>query len=129
MTNTPVRIPVSIGELVDKMTILRIKSDRIADPAKLANVGEELRQLSETRGALGPLPAADEIEGDLEAINLRLWDVEDRLREMETRQEFGPEFIEAARSVYKLNDERARLKYEINRRCGSHIVEEKSYAR
>ena len=129
MTNTPVRIPVSIGELVDKMTILRIKSDRIADPAKLANVGEELRQLSETRGALGPLPAADEIEGDLEAINLRLWDVEDRLREMETRQDFGAEFVEAARSVYKLNDERARLKYEINRRFGSHIVEEKSYAR
>lgn len=128
MANTLIRIPVSVGELIDKMTILRIKSEKISDPEKLVNVREELRQLSETRATLGVLTAAVEIERDLEDINLQLWDVEDRLREMETRQDFGTDFVEAARSVYKLNDERARLKYEINRRSGSHIIEEKSYA-
>jgi len=120
--------PVSPGELLDKITILRIKAARIEDAAKLANVRHELSVLQRTWD--------DAIQGDaalaaeeraLEAVNARLWDIEDRIRDEEGAQRFGERFIELARAVYIENDERARIKKRINQMLGSAIVEEKSY--
>ena len=121
-------IPVSPGELLDKITILRIKAARITDPAKLANVRLELELLEKTWRDSGC--AAQDIGEDeqaLQAVNERLWDIEDRIREKEAAQAFDAEFIELARSVYISNDERAAIKRRINTCLGSRIVEEKSY--
>jgi hypothetical protein len=121
-------VPVSPGELLDKITILRIKSARMSDAAKLANVRHELRLLEQTwRSAL---PAGADLaseEHELEAVNARLWDVEDQLREAEAAQRFDARFIELARAVYFSNDARAAIKKRINTRLGSALVEEKSY--
>ncbi|MBV8876503.1 MAG: hypothetical protein JO158_02250 [Gammaproteobacteria bacterium] len=123
-----VLVPVSPGELLDKITILRIKVARIQDAAKLANVKLELSLLEQIWKASGA--AAHDVALDeraLENVNAKLWDIEDRIRDKEARQTFDREFIELARSVYISNDERADIKKRINLQLGSRIVEEKSY--
>jgi hypothetical protein len=124
-----ISVPISPADLLDKITILRIKSARIEDPAKLANVRRELTLLEQLwRAALGePSELAGE-EAALERINALLWDTEDRIREHEARQRFDSAFVELARSVYLNNDERAAIKQRINRKLNSTIIEEKSYA-
>ncbi len=121
-------VPVSPGELIDKLTILRIKSENIHDPAKLANVHREMEQL--TRVADAALPSSDELSQlwqDLYDVNCDLWQVEDDIRTFEQRRDFGAGFIGLARSVYITNDRRAELKKRINMLLGSRLVEEKSY--
>src|SRR5579862_9323515 len=123
-------VPVSPGELLDKITILRIKTARILDAAKLAHVRLELELLEKTwrDSRLGAADIARE-ERALQEVNERLWDIEDRIREKEARQIFDREFIELARAVYRSNDERAAIKKRINLALGSRLVEEKSYQR
>ncbi len=121
--------PVSPGELIDKITILAIKSRRIGDPAKLANVRTELEALRRCWQA--SRFAAQDIVADeaaLMAVNERLWDIEDRIRDKERQRAFDAEFIELARAVYVENDQRAAAKKRINVALGSSLVEEKSYA-
>jgi len=121
-------VPISPGELLDKITILRIKSARIGDAAKLANVRHELALLEQTWAASVPQGAAIAAdEQALEAVNAKLWDIEDRIRDEEHAQRFGERFIELARAVYICNDERAAIKKRINVALGSALVEEKSY--
>lgn len=125
---TELQAPVSPGELLDKITILRIKDQRIRDPAKRANVRLELQLLERiwaTLGAATLAVAAD--ERALHAVNEQLWDIEDRIRDKEAARSFDPAFIELARAVYHRNDERAAIKKRINVALGSRIVEEKSY--
>ncbi|GAB2611247.1 DUF6165 family protein [Novilysobacter erysipheiresistens] len=121
-------VPVSFGELLDKIAILQIKSERMSDPAKLANVRNELAALEKTWMAH---PAANtdivRLRADLKAVNERLWEIEDDIRLKEKAQAFDEGFVKLARSVYFENDERARLKREINVALGSAYVEEKSY--
>ncbi len=120
--------PVSCGELVDKLTILEIKCERIADPAKLANVRDELGLLTalwEADPASSMDIAAERAE--LKRINEALWDLEDEIRLKEREQSFDARFIELARSVYRTNDQRAAVKRAINLKLGSRLVEEKSY--
>ena len=121
-------VPLSPGELLDKITILRIKVARIQDAAKLANVKLELSLLEQTWKASGA--AAHDVALDeraLENVNERLWDIEDRIRDKEAHQTFDREFIDLARAVYICNDERAAIKKRINLQLGSRLVEEKSY--
>ena len=123
-------VPISPGELLDKITILRIKAARISDGAKLANVRLELELLERTwaeAGAAAP-PAVAAEESALQAVNERLWTIEDEIREREAAGSFDAEFIRLARNVYLCNDERAAIKKRINLALGSRIVEEKSYA-
>ena len=120
-------VPVSPGELLDKITILRIKVARIQDAGKLANVKLELALLEDTWRASGADKDVSQDEHALHSVNERLWDIEDRLREKEARQTFDRDFIELARSVYVANDERAAIKKRINLQLGSRLVEEKSY--
>lgn len=126
-------IPVSWGELFDKITILEIKSARIHDPAKLKNIRHELDVLADlVRRSDRAQTGADhdalmELIRELGAINETLWEIEDAIRECEHRKDFGLRFLELARSVYKNNDRRAALKHRINRLLGSDLVEEKSY--
>ena len=119
--------PISAGELIDKITILRIKAQRIA-PEKRANVRHELEQLEAL--AARELAAVDLAAptAELTAINAGLWDIEDGKRDCERRGDFGPAFVALARSVYIENDRRAAVKRRINDAAGSDIVEEKSYA-
>lgn len=125
---TDILVPISPGELLDKITILRIKSARMQDPAKLANVRLELQLLEKTwKEHSGDVEVGAEIQA-LQAVNEQLWDIEDGIRELEAAQRFDHEFIELARSVYLCNDERAAIKKRINTRMGSRIIEEKSYA-
>jgi hypothetical protein len=122
-------VPISPGELIDKITILEIKSQRMTDAAKLHNVRTELALLTDTWRA-SPFSATDiraEWDG-LREVNGKLWDIEDRIRDRERDGDFGAEFIELARAVYVTNDERATLKKKINTKLGSTLVEEKSYA-
>lgn len=121
-------IEVGAGELIDKITILAIKSERMSDPAKLANVRHELDVLSRVRDAQLPSsPQLDRLEAELKQVNAALWVIEDDIRACEAEKDFGPRFVELARSVYIQNDRRAALKKAINAQCGSRIVEEKSY--
>ena len=121
--------PISFGEAVDKITILQIKKVKLSDPGKRENVARELealeRRYQEHVGA--PTPQLVKLTDGLRAINTELWDIEDGKRDCERRADFGPKFIELARLVYLRNDERARIKKEINLTLGSAIVEEKSY--
>ena len=123
-----IHTPVSFGELLDKIAILQIKSERISDPAKLVNVRNELTAL-ETTWAAHPASQQDiaALRADLKAVNERLWVIEDDIRIKEKAQEFDAEFTRLARSVYFENDERARIKKDINLALGSSYVEEKSY--
>lgn len=122
-------VPVSPGELIDKITILRIKQDRIHDIAKRRNVDRELELLLEVLGQhVVDSAELDRLTGELAAVNARLWQVEDELRICERDQDFGPRFVKLARSVYFNNDERARLKRDINQLLDSELTEEKSYA-
>jgi Family of unknown function (DUF6165) len=121
-------VPVSPGELLDKITILRIKAARILDAAKLANVRLELDLLEAAwrdSGCAANARAQD--EHALQRVNEQLWDIEDRIRDKEAKQTFDREFIELARAVYVSNDERAAIKKRINVQLGSRLVEEKSY--
>jgi hypothetical protein len=122
-------IPASAGEVIDKLTILEIKLERIADAAKRANVEREAEALLAAWRAAVPdeAPVAELVAG-LREVNGRLWEVEDELREHERRGEFGEAFVALARAVYRTNDRRAALKRGINERLGSTLVEEKSYA-
>src|ERR1700689_1958376 len=121
-------VPVSPGELLDKITILRIKTARILDPAKLANVRLELDLLERTwRGSRFAAADVARDERALQEVNERLWDIEDRIREKEAKQTFDRELIELARAVYVSNDERAAIKKRINVQLGSRLIEEKSY--
>src|SRR5260370_24470739 len=124
-----IKVPISPGELLDKITILRIKSQGISDAAKVSNVRIELRTLEETWGASAY--ANIDIEADIAAllaVNERLWVIEDDIRDKERAQAFDAEFIRLARAVYFENDERAAIKRRINAALGSSIVEEKSYS-
>jgi hypothetical protein len=121
-------VPVSAGELLDKIAILRIKAERIADPSKVANVKKELSALEDvaTR-AIPPSPALAAVEADLKSINEALWEIEDDIRALDARGDFGEGFVRLAQAVYRTNDRRAALKREVNRLTGSTLVEEKSY--
>jgi len=123
-----ISVPVSFAELHDKIAILETKAARIADPAKLANVQNELELLESTWGAApeSKVDIASEREA-LKSVNLRLCVIEDDIRTQERRQAFDAEFVRLARAVYFENDERARIKREINVKLGSALVEEKSY--
>ena len=121
-------VPTSVGELLDKISILKIKQEKITDAQKLDNINRELTELesiwSNTRD---PATDLEELCEQLKAVNSALWDIEDKIREKELADSFDQEFIDLARSVYKQNDLRAALKKEINLRSGSALFEEKSY--
>lgn len=120
--------PVSWGELIDKITILEIKSARIADPAKFVNVKRELNALTRARDGQGkPLAGLDELARELRRVNEALWQIEDDIRECEAKRDFGAKFVELARAVYRTNDKRAELKRRVNELMGSELIEEKSY--
>ncbi len=122
-------VPISPGELLDKITILRIKAARITDPAKLHNVRVELEALERTWRECGAaIAAVADDEAALLRVNETLWEIEDKIRDKERAQRFDAEFIELARAVYVTNDERAAIKKRINLALGSRLVEEKSYA-
>ncbi len=121
-------VPISPGELLDKITILRIKQARILDAGKLANVKLELALLEQTwRDCGGAAHDVAQDERALQEVNERLWDIEDRVRDKEAKQSFDRDFIELARAVYVCNDERAAIKKRINLQLGSRLIEEKSY--
>lgn len=123
------QVEVSAGELVDKITILEIKAERISDPAKLANVRRELGSLTAARREALPISEElDELAAELRRINERLWEIEDDIRDCERQGDFGERFVKLARSVYRTNDRRAAAKRSINDLLGSELVEEKDYA-
>ena len=120
-------VPVSVGELIDKITILRIKARRVSDPAKLANVRHELARLEVSADGLPQDEAFLDLVAELEAINATLWDIEDLKRDHEKQGRFDAAFIDLARQVYLKHDQRAALKRALSLRAGSSIIEEKSY--
>ena len=122
-------VAVSWGELLDKISILAIKRERLTDPAQLANVEHEYARLCETRDAALPaeVDIAESCE-ELRTVNEQLWEIEDDIRDCERNKDFGPRFVALARAVYRNNDRRAALKRRLNDALGSDIVEEKSYA-
>ena len=125
----PLLAPISVGELLDKITILELKAAAITAPAPLANVRHELSALEELRRR--EVAASAEIEallGELRAVNRRLWEIEDEIRRHERAGDFGASFVALARGVYRQNDRRAGLKRRINELTGSDIVEEKLYS-
>ena len=119
---------ISAGELVDKITILKIKKEKITNKEKLIEIKKELDSLTNTfNKSIKKNINLETLTKELENINLKLWDIENKKRELEKKQEFGKEFIELARNVYKSNDERAKIKLKINEALGSNIKEVKSY--
>jgi hypothetical protein len=124
-----VLVPVSWGEVIDKITILEIKAERLTDAGKLANVNKELGELAAVREREFPGHAGlAALAAELKAINERLWVIEDDIRDCERAKDFGQTFTELARAVYFTNDERAAVKRRVNDLLGSALVEEKSYA-
>jgi hypothetical protein len=122
-------VPVSWGELLDKIAILEIKRLRLRALSAVANAERELAALTPALGALEPAPAGlAELRAALAAVNQRLWAIEDRIREKEAEGDFGSGFVTLARSVYRENDERGRIKRAINVLLGSQLVEEKQYS-
>nr|WP_294526922.1 DUF6165 family protein [uncultured Rhodopila sp.] len=119
-------IPVSWGELLDKIAILEIKTERLRAPEAIANAERELALLRQAAGALPP--EAVPLRSALLAVNLRLWRIEDAIRAKDAAGDFGPGFIALARSVYRENDERGRIKHALNRLLRSSLVEEKQYS-
>lgn len=123
-----IEVPVSPGELLDKITILEIKLERMTDPPKLENVRAELDLLRASWSrSVQEDPVIRGLHVKLREVNEALWDIEDAIRDKERMREFDDRFIELARSVYITNDRRAHLKKELNQRLGSGLVEEKSY--
>lgn len=123
-----IKVPVSFGEVLDKITILEIKSERIKDETKVRNVRLELDELSATWDeAVKDQSAIADLRKQLKAVNEELWVIEDDIRDQEAAQDFGSRFIELARAVYVTNDKRAAIKKEVNLALGSRFVEEKSY--
>ena len=121
-------IPISPGELLDKITILQIKAERMTDPAKLANVSNELDMLTKAWSeAVAVDTEITRLSAELKAVNETLWEIEDDIRDEERNQRFGERFVRLARAVYVANDERANIKKKINLHLNSTIVEEKSY--
>ena len=128
MSMGTVKVDVAPGELIDKITILLIKSERMDDPDKIANVQLELDILQAIHeSAIPGSPALDGLTAKLKRVNEALWEIEDDIRACEAGRDFGDTFVKLARSVYRTNDERAQLKREINVLLGSQILEEKSY--
>lgn len=124
-----ITIRIAPGEVLDRLTILEIKAERIADPAKLANVRRELDELAATVARSVPQsPEIKALHDELKGINARLWDIEDRIRDCERAGDFGEAFVALARAVYRTNDARAAVKRRINDALGADIIEEKSYA-
>jgi hypothetical protein len=123
-------VPISFGELIDKITILKIKAQRIHDPAKADNISNELQRLTGARDRLAIAGNdIERLEEELKRVNESLWEIEDQIRDCEREKNFGPRFVELARSIYRTNDRRAELKRKLNEQAGSSIVEEKSYSR
>ena len=126
--NNPL-VPISCGELFDKITILQIKLDKLTSKNALNNVGREFKQLHSILIKYFPNSIeAKQLEEELKQINQQLWDIEDNIRDKERNRSFDDEFIQLARSVYIINDERSRIKRKINDIFGSEFVEEKSYS-
>lgn len=124
-----VLVPVSWGEIIDKITILEIKAERLSDAAKIANVTKELDELVLVREREFPDHAGLAVlSAELKAINEKLWVIEDDIRDCERAKDFGPKFVALARAVYVTNDERAASKRKVNDLLGSALIEEKSYA-
>jgi hypothetical protein len=121
-----VLVPVSIGELIDKITILRIKERKISDAAKLANIKAELGSLEAVCARAG-IDTRSALAAELEAINMKLWQIEDDIRDKERAKAFDAGFVQLARSVYQVNDQRFAVKSKINAETGSTLKEEKSY--
>ena len=124
-----IHAPISLGELFDKITILKIKSNLIVDTIKLKNIEQELQLLEELKDSLNieDIDTLEELQYKLYGVNLELWHIENYKRECEKNQSFDDKFIESARQVYLKNDLRASLKKQINELVGSTIIEEKSY--
>lgn len=123
-----IRVEVAPGELIDKITILEIKAARMTDEQRRQNVRYELHCLTAARDAAVPdSPALKDLTRQLKAVNEALWEIEDKIRRCEQQQDFGPQFIELARSVYRSNDRRADMKRQINQLLGSQLIEEKEY--
>jgi hypothetical protein len=123
-------VPISIAELIDKITILEIKMDNISDKAKLSNINNELNRLKKIAGSL-PISNDNKIsslQGRLKAVNKDIWDAEDKIRDLDRKRDFGQTYVDVARSIYRLNDARADAKKEINILSGSDIIEEKGYS-
>jgi hypothetical protein len=119
------KIEVSNGEIIDKLTIIQIKLERIKDKAKLANLEKEYNELIEASSSI--IDTSDPLYKSLYDVNCELWDIEDHIRDLERKKDFGIDFISTARSVYIKNDRRSELKREINIKTSSGLIEEKSY--
>ena len=129
MQTSTLLAPVSPGELIDRLTILNIKSQRVSDALKLQMVRREREALLEVRNRSVPQnDQLDQLTRELEQVNQRLWEIEDDIREADRAGDFGPRFIELAKSVYRTNDRRAELKRQINALLGSTIADVKQYA-
>jgi hypothetical protein len=127
---SPIHIPVSAGELLDKKTILEIKAARLSDPQQLANVHKELALLTAIAGQLsGDRDALAQLEAQLREINVEIWDCENAVRAFDREGEFGPAFVQTARKTYAANDRRSAVKRRINLLLDSALIEEKSHAR
>lgn len=128
MQMAPITVEIAAGELLDKLTILQIRSERVTDVEKLRNIRRELVVLLAARDrSLKITPELDTLTGQLKAVNEHLWDIENAIRSCEADRDFGPRFIDLARAVYRTNDRRADLKRQINELVGSPLVEEKEY--
>ena len=121
------RVPISWGELLDKISILEIKAARLPTVEARANTGKELAMLREIAAPALAHPEVGPLAGQLKTLNEALWDIEDHIRNHERSQDFGPEFIELARAVYRTNDARGAIKRRINQALGSGLMEEKNY--
>jgi hypothetical protein len=121
------KIEVSNGEIIDKLTIIQIKLERIKDEAKLANLKNEYDKLIKASSSI--ISTEDPLYKSLYEVNCELWDIEDHIRELERRKDFGSDFIETARAVYFKNDRRSEIKREININTSSGLIEEKSYGK
>lgn len=121
------KIEVSNGEIIDKLTIIQIKLERIKDEAKLVNLKNEYDELIKASSSI--ISTEDPLYKSLYEVNCELWDIEDHIRELEKRKDFGSDFIETARSVYFKNDRRSEIKREINIKTSSGLIEEKSYGK
>lgn len=119
------KIEVSNGEIIDKLTIIQIKLERISDETKRGNLNREYTVLKEVSDTI--IKIEDPLYKELFDVNCKLWDIEDKIRDLERRKDFGPEFIETARAVYFTNDKRSEIKRAINIRTSSGLIEEKSY--